>query len=133
MLNPLWHTGRMAYIGGGSEGGEMKLTGPVRLGIVAYAVWLLLVGWSAYGPVSAVMERNAARQTEISSCLAGRTDFGAEAECGAVWMVGQENPNKAPLPVTPYLLAALAPPIFAFLGLLAFRWVRRGFEAGPSN
>jgi hypothetical protein len=79
------------------------------------------------------MEKNTAREIEISNCLAGRSDFGAEVECGATWMVGQENPSKAPLPITPYLVAALTPPIFFILGLLAFRWVRRGFQTGHSN
>ena len=105
----------------------MRLSGSMRIGVVAYAVWLAFVGWYAYGAISPVIEKNAAIQRGINDCLGGRTDFGAEADCGGVWEVGTPGPYEA-LPIAPYVLMALAPPILILLSSLAFVWIRRGFE-----
>jgi hypothetical protein len=109
----------------------MKLSGPIRLGIVAYGVWLCLVLLVGYGPISDAVDKNAAEDARLAQCLAGRTDFGSEAECGGVWIEGTDNPHKVAVPYAPFIIAAVSPPFLILIGWFAFRWVRRGFETDP--
>jgi hypothetical protein len=118
-------------IGCAGMGWRVRLSGPVRLGIVIHAVWLELVTWSAYGAISSVLAHNAAEKAKLASCLSGRTDLAAYTDCGDGFF--QPGPSYESLSIAPYLIAALAPGVIIVLGWFAVRWVRDGFRANPSN
>jgi hypothetical protein len=103
----------------------MRLSGPVRLGIVIYAVWLVAVALFGYGPISIALESNASEMAQFRSCQ--------EASKGQHGFTYCPDPGIKPVPIAPYVIAALAPPGLLFLGWLAFGWVRRGFRAGKAN
>jgi hypothetical protein len=113
--------------------------GLFRLGLLAYAGWLLLISWQAYQNV--VVPNRAADAAEdqekarIEMCLAGRRDLGALVECGALadsppspGDVVEESTSSRPS-YWPYAGLALAP-LIAFLALwFVVDWVGHGFRS----
>jgi hypothetical protein len=81
------------------------------------------------------MTANQEEQNRIEGCLAGRTDLNAMSECNALHMVGDPTPPNEPVPISPYLWAAILPLILGLGGWLAFGWIKQGFarDANPPS
>jgi hypothetical protein len=108
--------------------------GFIRIATIAYAIWLIFVGWQAYQglvlPAQVAAEIAAKEKTDQDACVANYQSS-EDAVRNCIRIAGPQVDEPAGPTVWPYLGLAGAPPLILLIVWLGANWVRRGFAATP--